>query len=132
MAAQSERVRPDADEASAPRPIELITENDYSIVRLWELNDEPAPAGGSFTFVVSALDGERETVVVEIAREVMVAIEVHTRGRILSSNSFWICCAEKHLAAHLSKHDEAPRDGRLRVETLTPADVNLSIRWERT
>lgn len=131
MAAQSERVRPDAD-ASESRPIELITESGHSIVRLWELNDEPAPIDGSFTFVVRTLDDAPENVVVEIAREVMVEIEVHTQGRIGSSNSFWICCAERHLADYLSQHEACPRDGSLRVETLTPADFNLSIRWERT
>jgi hypothetical protein len=131
MAAQSERVRPDAD-ASESRPIELITENGYSIVRLWELNDEPTPTGSSFTFAVSAVDGAQESVVVEISKEAIVEIEVHTRSRILSSNSFWIFCAERHLAAHLLEHGDCPPDGRLRVETLTPADFNLSIRWERT
>jgi hypothetical protein len=131
MAAQSERVRPET-EASESRPIELITENGYSIVRLWELNDGPAPTQGSFTFVVSALEGAQEIVVVEIAKAATVEIEVHTLGRILSSNSFWICCAERHLASHLSQHDECPQNRRLHVETVTPADLNLSIRWERT
>jgi hypothetical protein len=131
MAAQSDQIWPDAD-ASKSRPVELVTENGHSIVRLWEINDDPVPTHGPFTFVVRACDGPQKTVVVEIARATIVEIEIRTRGRILSSNSFWICCAEKHLAAHLSKYDECPGDGRLRVETLTPADLNLSIRWERT
>lgn len=131
MAAQRETVRPDA-EASESRPIELITENGHSIVRLWELNDEPAPTDGSYPFVVRPLDGEPETVVVEIASEAIVEIELHTRGRILRWNSFWIFCAERHLAAHISQHDACPRDGKLRVQALTPTDLNLSIRWERT
>ena len=131
MAAQSERVRPDADAES--RPIELITENGYSIVRLWELNNEPVPIGGSFTFVVSTFDdGAHRPVVVEIAEAAIAKIEVHTQGRILASNSFWIFAAERHLAAHLLKYDSYPQDGSLRIETLTPADLNLSIRWERT
>lgn len=131
MAAQSERVRPDAD-ASESHPIELVTENGYSIVRLWELNDEPAPTDGSFKFMVSALEGAQETVVVEVAKEAIAQIEVHTVGRILRSSCFWIYCAERHLASHLSQHGESPRDEGLRVETLTPADLNLSIRWERS
>jgi hypothetical protein len=131
MTAQSERVLADA-ETTEFCPIELITERGHSIIRSWEINDEPAPARGPYVFVIRTLDGLKETVFVEIAEEVTTQIELHTRGRILLSNSFWIFCAEGHLASHLAEHNKCPQEGRLRVETLTPADMNLSIRWERT
>jgi hypothetical protein len=132
MMAHSERVLAEDAEAADSCPIELVTENGHSIIRSWEINDEPAPTSGPYAFVIRTPNGLRETVYVEIALEIPTQIELHTCGRILRSNSFWIFCAERHLAAHLAEHDNCPRDGRLRVETLTLADMNLSIRWERT
>jgi hypothetical protein len=131
MAAQSERVLPDADQDEV-RPIELLTENGFSIFRLWEIEAAPIPTAGSYEFLVRKADGIERKLLVEIAHEVVSQIEIHTRGRILLSNSFWIWCAERHLAIHLWEYDECPGDGKLRIEVLTPADFNLSIRWERT
>ena len=131
MTAQSERILADA-EATESCPIELITEHGHSIIRSWEINNEPAPARGPYVFVIRTPDGLNESVVVEIAEEVTTQIELHTRSRILLSNTFWIFCAERHLASHLAEHNKCPQEGRLCVERLTPADMNLSIRWERT
>jgi hypothetical protein len=131
MAAQSERVLADV-ELSRTQPIELVTENGYSIIRSCEINDEPPPTQGTYSFVVRSPDGLQRAVIVEITTKLVRAIEIHTGGRILLSNSFWIWCAERHLALHLWEHDECPRDGKLRIEVLAPADLNLSIRWERT
>ena len=130
MSAQSEIVLDNAE--ANIRAIELLTENGFSIFRLWEIETAPHPTGGSYEFLVRTADGIERKLLVEITHEVVSQIEIHTGGRILLSNSFWIWCAERHLATHLSEHDECPRDGKLRVETLTPADLNLSIRWERT
>ena len=131
MAAQSERVLPDADQDER-RPIELLTENGFSIFRRWEVEGTPVPAGGEYEFLVRDPNGDERQMLVEIGHQLVTRIEIHTCGRIVSSNSFWIWCAERHLAAHVSEHGECPADGQLRVQTLTPADLNLSIRWERT
>jgi len=131
MAAKSERVLPDT-ELSQTQPIELITENGHSIIRSWEINNEPRPRQGPYSFIVRSPAGRQDTVIVEIRTEFEREIEIQTRGRVMPSSSYWACCAERHLAAHLWEHDDCPADGKLRVETLTPADLNLSIRWERT
>jgi hypothetical protein len=131
MAAQSERV---AAEANAPhqRAIELVTDNGYSIIRSWERHPEDFPTCGPYHFIVLSVDGSEQTIAVEISPGVLAQIGLHTRGRLSTSNSFWICCAEKHLAMHLLENDECPRFGTLLVDILTPSDLNLSIRWERT
>lgn len=132
MAAQSERIVPDAGESTI-RPIELITENDFSIFRSWEINRgvHPRPTSG-YEFLVFCPDGSRKQIIVEVAHEVVAEIELHTRARITSSNSFWICCAENRLADYVWEHGECPRSGRLHVRALTPSDLDLSLRWERT
>jgi hypothetical protein len=131
MAAQSERVATEAN-ASNNRAIELVTDNGYSIIRSWERHHEDSPRCGPYQFIVQSVDGPAQTIAVEISLAVLAQIELHTCGRLSTSNSFWICCAEKHLTTHLLENGECPRFGKLLVDTLTPSDLNLSIRWERT
>ena len=113
-------------------PIELLTENGFSIFRRWEIEGTSDPDRGEYEFSVRDSDGSKRLTRVGISNELVAQIELHTRLRIRLSNSFWIYCAERHLAAYLSAHNENPPDGRLHVETLTPDDWNLSIQWERT
>ena len=120
----------DADDSS--NPIEFVTENGFSIVRPWEMDGSPPPADGKCCFRVSDAHGNEREVNVEISSRVVAETALRTQGRIQLSNSFWICCAERQLADYVSEHNECPLDGKLRVETLTPGDLNLSIRWERT
>lgn len=130
MSAQSE-IELDVAESKVGR-IEFLTENGFSIFRPWETEGTSDPERGNYEFSIRDPDGNERLTCVEIGQELVTQIELHTRGRIRLSNSFWIYCAERHLAAYLSDHAENPRDGKLRVETLTPHDWNLSIRWERT
>jgi hypothetical protein len=131
MAAPSERVVPDAD-AVRIHPIEFLTENGFSILRPWETDGTSPPDTGRCEFLVRKPDGVERKVLVEIADELVTRIAIHTCGRVLLSNSFWICCAESHLADYVWEHDGFPPDGSLRIARLTPRDMNLSIRWERT
>jgi hypothetical protein len=119
----------EADDSSDP--IEFITENGYSIVRPWESGNSPRPAGGRYRFGVSDGFIERE-VTVEISRRVATEISLRTRGRIESSNSFWICCAERHLANYISEHADFPENDELIVEKLDREDILSAIRWEST
>ena len=112
-------------------PIEFITENGYSIVRPWESGNSPAPTGERFCFEVS--DGFLErTITVEISRGVLTEISLRTRGRIEKTDSFWICCAERHLANYVSEHADFPEDDELIVEKLNRDDVLLALRWGKS
>jgi len=133
----STRVRNQKTEAVAcerddsANPIEFITENGYSIVRPWESGNSPRPAGGRYRFGVSDGFIERE-VQVEISRRVVSEISLRSRGRIESSNSFWICCAERHLANYVTEHADFPEDDKLTVEKLNREDILLALRWEKS
>jgi hypothetical protein len=121
------------DEAAARcRPIELITENGFSIVRAIDFDGRrPLPAG-KYEFVVCDSHGHQLEITVEVDGKVSVEITLRSRGRISGQSSYWICCAERHLADYLWENDACPADERLRVEWLTPTDVNLAIRWKTT
>jgi hypothetical protein len=125
---ESDAVVGEADDSSDP--IEFITENGFSIVRPWESGTTPMPTGGKYHFAVSDGFIERE-VTVEISHRVLTEISLRTRGRIEMSDSFWICCAEHHLADYLSEHEGCPEQNELIVESLDREDILLAIGWGR-
>ena len=127
LGAQNDTIARDADNDS--NPIELITENGFSIVRPWESGNSPAPTGGRYRFSLS--DGFIErAVTVEISRGLMTELSLRTRGRIRLSSSFWICCAERHLANYVTNHAEFPEDDQLIAEELSGEDILLALRWD--
>ncbi|HKP38146.1 MAG TPA: hypothetical protein VJT71_14910 [Pyrinomonadaceae bacterium] len=131
MCAQSQRVVVDPDQSKV-RPIEFLTENGFSIFRRWEIEGTPAHVEGGYEFLVRDTAGKESVTFVEIADDLFTQIEILTCRRILRTNSFWTSCTERHLASYLAQSNAGPPNGTLRVETLTPDDLNLSIRWERT
>jgi len=111
------------------RPIELQTENGFAISRLWEINRVPPPSDGTYPFLVRSPQNLERIVAVEIADDAVVQIELQTRLRILLSSSFWICCAERHLATYVHENDDFPPGDRLRVEQLSAEECMSAIRW---
>ena len=131
MAAQTEKAAPDTAQ-SMIASIELLTENGYSILRRSEIEGTPATYNQRHEFLVRSPDGFQRTVVVEIQMRLATQIQVHTLGRISFANSFWLYCAERHLADFLWERERVPDDGKLLVEQLTTHDLNLARRWETT
>jgi hypothetical protein len=129
VSAQSEQSRPDSVEAEI-RPIELVTENGFAVLRSWEIDGLPRPAGGSYLFIVRNPQNRQKGITVETSPEVVQQVEFQTRGRILLSSSFWICCAERQLANYLWQNDDYPPGERLWVERLTPDELITAIRWK--
>jgi hypothetical protein len=128
MAAQEENVEVDSAAARA-RPIELITENGFSIVRPGE-SDGPRRAPESrFVFIVSDPEGSEVEIAVGIDQKAVNEVALRSIGRISIESSYWIVCAERHLAEYLGENDRCPPDGKLCVDQLTPRDLNLAIRW---
>jgi hypothetical protein len=119
---------PESSPANAG-PIELMTENGFSILRSWEMNQEPAPTAGYYTFLVRNTDSLEREITVEIPGDIVVNIELKTMRRIRPESTYWICCAERHLATYVWENDDYPPDDRLCVKRLIPEDVMSAIRW---
>lgn len=131
--ARAQKIEPAVfDEDDSSSPIEYLTENGFSIVRVWEANDLPVPNGGSYCFRVSDPYGHEREAIVEISNRLVAETELHTRDRIQLNSSFWICCAERRLAHYVTEHDDFPRGNKLIVDTLDCEEVLLSIRWEKS
>jgi hypothetical protein len=119
---------PDSSPANT-RPIELVTENGFSILRPWEIDRVPPPSTGLYDFIVRNPWSLEREITVEITNDAVIQIEKQTMGRILLHSSFWICCAERHLATYVWENDDYPPGDRLRVKQLDPEDCLLAIRW---
>lgn len=128
MRAQSENLIPDSAPAN-PRPIELVTENGFSILRIWEIRREPLPSAGSYNFMVRRPPSLEREITVEIDGKLVIEIELKTRRRVQPGSTYWMCCAERHLANHLWEEDDYPPGDRVCVDRLDPEDVMSAIRW---
>src|SRR5438445_7816887 len=114
MAARRAKSAPDPSPANR-RSIELVTENGFCILRSWEIDRLPIPVEARYRFLVRNPHGlERaRDIIVEVGDQGVAQGAKHTRNRIAPRNSFWIYCAERHLATYVWEHDDYPPDGRL-------------------
>ena len=131
MCAQNQKSISDSSLASV-RPIELVTENGFAILRLWEIDSTQPLSNGDYAFLVRNPQNSEREITVELADDLFVLITMQTRGRILLHSSFWIYCAERHLATYLWENDDYPPGDMLKVRLLDPYDCDLALRWETT
>jgi hypothetical protein len=120
---------PARENDTTTKPIEFVTENGFAIVRSWETDGSQAPAGGHFQFLVRDPHNAECVVTVDVDSELFEETAFDTRGHIEFSSSFWICCAERHLAEYVTEHECFPGGERLIVECLDPEEVMLAKRW---
>ena len=116
-----------ADEHHA---IEYLTENGFSLIRLSDPNSIPT-IPDKFDFLVRDPHGYELEITVSIDQSIYGEVARRSRGRISTKSSYWICCAERHLATYLWENDDYPPDARLDVDQLTLDDLDLARRWNR-
>ena len=131
MRTQSQRSEPEVSGAES-RPIELITENGFSILRSWEIEHIAPPVDGNYDFVVRSAEGTERTINVAVTPEAFARINISTCGRIRRANTFWIYAAERHLANYLGAQNTYPPGDELIVDDLDSEDSLLALRWETT
>jgi hypothetical protein len=111
------------------RPIEFLTENGFSIVRRWEADGDLAPVDGQFSFLVRNPQDLQSEVTVAVTAESLRTMPSHVRERVPLSSSFWISCAENHLAEYLWEHNAFPIDNKLMVECMSPEEIISATQW---
>jgi hypothetical protein len=116
---------------SEPRPIEFLTENGFSIVRLCEIDKSISAVGTTHHFLVRDPHGYELHIIVEISQNAVEQIAASCRGRISNDSSYWICFAERRLATYLWDHDDYPPDATLNINQSTIDDLDLARRWGR-
>lgn len=110
------------------RPVEFLTENGFSIVRLCEIDNSIPEVGFRHQFLVRDPDGFELEITVDVAEEVAQALASRSRGRLTADSSYWVCCAERHLADYLCEQEDYPADARLIVDQPSLDDLNLARR----
>lgn len=117
--------------AEAHPPIEYLTENGFSIIRLCDINESISAAGTTHHFLVRDPNGYELQIAVDVSDSAIEEIVRRSRGRISNGSSYWISCTERHLATYLWENDDYPPDAKLTVNQLTLDDLDLAIRWDR-
>lgn len=131
MAVGRRQVTPDCL-ANKSSPIQYITENGFTIIRLCDIDESITAEGTKHSFVVRDPHGYELEITVDISDAAAAEIIGRSSERLPLNSSYWICCAERHLADYLWENDDYPPEARLKVDVLTLNDLNLARRWEAT
>jgi hypothetical protein len=98
------------------RPIEFQTDNGFSIICLSDINNSIPATGLVHQFLVRDPDGFELEVTVEITGSLAEALAWRSRGRLSVDSSYWLSCAERHLAEYLWDNEDYPPDGKIIVD----------------
>ncbi len=114
------------------RPIELQTENDFSIIRRCDVDEiTPIPSGGrEHCFIVRDPYRYELDITVDFTDQAIEEVLRRSAGRLSLESSYWINCAERHLSTYLWENEDYPPDAKLSVDYLTPEDIDLARRWK--
>jgi hypothetical protein len=111
------------------RPVELQTENDFSIIRRCDVDGANSRGGREHCFIVRDPYGYELDITVGIADRAIAEVLRRSQGRLSLDSSYWINCAERHLSTYLWENEDYPPDAKLTVDYLTPEDLDLARRW---
>jgi amino acid transporter len=109
--------------------VSVETENGFRITRKPEFKPESGNAPGKYQFVVYDPTGQAREVAVDVAKDAMTTVLRRSQNRISPLNSYWVYCAERHLARYLWEEGECPPYGKLIVDRLSANDLGLVARW---
>lgn len=112
------------------KPIRYVTENGFSIVRRCDVDSSVSHAGKEHCFVVEDPDGYELEITVGINDHAVADAISRSRGKLDLDSTYWVACAERHLADYLWEHEDYPPDGQLTVNLLTLDDLDVARRWK--
>ena len=115
--------------AQTKPPIEFLTENGFSVIRLSDIDKSISSVGPTHEFLVRDPHGYELHITVHVSSDAIAEIVGRSRGRIANDSSYWISLAERQLATYLWESDDYPPDARLEVRDLTLEDIDLARRW---
>jgi hypothetical protein len=130
MAVNRRQVIPDSL-PTVSSPIQYVTENGFSIIRICDIDESISAAGTTHQFLVRDPDGYELRITVDVSDSAKEQIFRRSRDRISNDSSYWISCTERHLASYLWENDDYPPDAKLTVNQLTLDDLDLAVRWDR-
>lgn len=128
MAVSRRQINPD-QLANRTSPIQYVTENGFSIVRLCEVDGSVVDTATECCFLVRNEHEREREVTVHFDESVVARIQSRRRTRLLDSSVLWLVCAEKCLATYLWERSDYPAGRRLIISELRPDELLLATHW---
>ena len=110
-------------------PIQYITENGFSIIRLSDVDPSVTNSPRECRFLVKGKHDVEGEIKVNFSEDLIAGIRIRRRGAVSDKSMFWLVCAESCLATYLWEESRYPPDGRLIVNELSPDELMLAIHW---
>jgi len=109
--------------------IEVVTENGFCIVRARELRMPRVDSASECHFIVATSFGGVRSVSVKFSEAAIAMAKDQRAATPLSpTDSFWLDCAERQLAAYVYANNGCPPNNLLMVESLSRQDLLLASR----
>ena len=117
------RIRPSAH-------IEIVTENGFCITRARDLKVSGSDSASECHFIVGIASAGIRSVRVKFTEAAIAMAQRQGSAPLSLTNSFWLHCAERHLAKYVWEHNECPPDGLLTIDSLSPKDLPSVSHWD--
>lgn len=128
MAVNRDRLR-----TAQPTPpnshVEVVTENGFTIARVCELGLGSNDSASECNFIVSKSTGGVRSIQVEFSEAVIAVVQEKCPALSLAS-SFWLNCAEQRLAEYLWTNDCCPKNGLMKIDSLSSEELLMAARWD--
>ncbi len=128
MAVNRRQVIPDSL-AKEVSPIQYVTENGFSIIRLCDVDKSVTATSRECRFLVRNERGWEREDTVAFEESLIAQIQSRRRSRLLDSSVLWLVCAEQQLATYLWENDDYPEGGQLIISELPADELLLATHW---
>ena len=110
-------------------PIQYVTENGFSIIRLSEVDGLENDTARECRFLVRNERGWEREVTVHFEESLIAQIQSRRRSRLSETSILWLICAEQCLATYLWENDKYPDGGELNISELSVDALLLATHW---
>ena len=110
-------------------PIQYVTENGFSIIRLSEVDGLENDTARECRFLVRNERGWEREVTVHFEESLIAQIQSRRRSRLSETSVLWLICAEQCLATYLWENDNYPDGGRLNIGEVSLDELLLTTYW---
>ena len=110
-------------------PIQYVTENGFSIIRLSEVDGLEDDTARECRFLVRNERGWEREVTVHFEETLIAQIQSRRRSRLSETSVLWLICAEQCLATYLWENDNYPDGGRLNIGEVSVDELLLATHW---
>jgi hypothetical protein len=128
MAVNRRQVIPDSL-AKEVSPIQYVTENGFSIIRLCDVDKSVTAMSRECRFLVRNEGGWEREVTVAFEESLIAQVQSRRRSRLLDSSVVWLVCAEQRLATYLWENDDYPEARKLIISELPADELLLATHW---